>query len=327
LRVFVWHIFLVIGLIFATMRVFVHQYAALLLLLVVGFLQTASGSSSLASLDRPRTSVKSLKTWGANKEFLVTRRGGSISEVDAPKDSSKVKIAVTTGAVVTVAWAGWVYRASLAEIFNKDKIQAKTLEILHNLDGLPKIQSYTTYALGMAIWEVGGLSTIPVETAAGMVFGWQGCLLSAGGKLLGAVIAFLLGRHGPLATWVQQKLKSNSFLQLVEESTGSNPLKVAFLIKLSCFPETIKNYGSAILFSIKLWMFTVATIIHGGTFSALWTYLGVDAAKRLADPSHPSDPRLQFLLVLAMINGVIVSPLAMAYWVRSLKATSKTHAQ
>jgi uncharacterized membrane protein YdjX (TVP38/TMEM64 family) len=158
-------------------------------------------------------------------------------------------------------------------------------------------------------------------------FGWQGCLLSGGGKLLGAVIAFLLGRYGPLATWVQQKLKSNSFLQLIEESTGSNPLKVTFLVKLSCFPETIKNYGSAILFPIKLWMFTLATIIHGGTFSALWTYLGVDAAKRLADPSLPSDPRLQLLLVLAMINGVIVSPLAMAYWIRGLKATSKTHAK
>lgn len=309
------------------MRVlFVHQYAALLLLLVIGSLQTASGSSSLTSLDRPRTSVKSLKPWGANKEFLVTRRGGS-SQVDAPKDpSSKVKIAVTTGVVLTVAWLGWVYRASLSQFFDKEKIQAKTLEILHNLDGLPKIQSYTTYALGMAIWEVGGMSTIPVETAAGMVFGWHGCLLSAGGKLLGAVTAFLLGRYGPLATWVQQKLKSNSFLQLVEESTGTNPLKVAVLMKLSCFPETIKNYGSAVLFPIKLWMFTMATIIHGGTFSALWTYLGVDAAKRLANPSHPSDPRLQFLLVLAMINGVVISPFAMAYWVRDLKATSKIHA-
>jgi uncharacterized membrane protein YdjX (TVP38/TMEM64 family) len=310
------------------MRVLFHQYAALLLLLVIGSLQKASGSSSLTSLDRQRTSVKSLKPWRANKESLVTRGGRGSSNVDAPKDSpSKAKVSVTTSAVLTVAWLGWVYRASLAKIFNKEKIQAKTLEILHNLDGLPKMQSYTTYALGMAIWEIGGMSTIPVETAAGMVFGWHGLLLSAGGKVLGAVIAFSLGRYGPLASWVQQKLKSNSFLQLVEESTGSNPLKVAFLVKLSCFPETIKNYGSAVLFPIKLWMFTLATIIHGGTFSALWTYLGVDTAKRLANPSQPSDPRLHFLLVLAMINGVIVSPLAMAYWVRDLKATSKTHAQ
>jgi uncharacterized membrane protein YdjX (TVP38/TMEM64 family) len=308
-----------------------HQYrynAALLLLLVIGSLHTASGSSSLTSLNRPRTSVASLKAWGANKEFLVTRRGGSSKAVDAPKDSSsKVKIAVTTGSFLTVAWHGWVYRAFLAEFFDKAKIQAKTLTLLRSLNGLKKSQSYTAYTLGMAIWEILGMSTIPVETAAGMVFGWQGCLLSGGGKLLGAVIAFLLGRYGPLATWVQQKLKSNSFLQLIEESTGSNPLKVAFLVKLSCFPETIKNYGSAILFPIKLWMFTLATIIHGGTFSALWTYLGVDAAKRLADPSLPSDPRLQLLLVLAMINGVIVSPLAMAYWIRGLKATSKTHAK
>jgi len=210
-------------------------------------------------------------------------------------------------------------------LFDKKKLLDQTLEMLNHLDQQPKAISYTTYMLAMAVWEAVGLSTIPIETASGMVFGWPGFYLSASGKLLGAIVAFSLARYSSMATWIQEKLSTNEYLSLMEDSAAANPLQVAFLMKLSCFPETIKNYGSALLFPIRLWMFVAATVAHGWTFSALWTYLGVDAAKRLEVTSLPVDQTLQFLLSLALINGILVSPLAMAYWLKTLRTNSSTN--
>jgi uncharacterized membrane protein YdjX (TVP38/TMEM64 family) len=212
-------------------------------------------------------------------------------------------------------------KAWMGILFDKGKLQAKTLEILHGLNELPKVYSYVSYIVGMALWEALGLSTIPVETAAGMVFGWTGFILSGVGKLSGASLAFGLARYGVLAAWIQARLSTNGFLQLVQASTEENPLLVACLLKCSCFPETIKNYGSALLKPIKLWMFILGSVLHGWTFTALWTYLGVDTAARLGDATNaiPPDRLLQILLTLALINGIVVSPLAMALWVRKLR--------
>ena len=120
---------------------------------------------------------------------------------------------------------------------------------------------------------------------------------------------------------VENKLSKNTFLKLVQTSTKENPLLVVILIKLSCFPETVKNFGSSMLEPITWWMFVLATGIHGWTFTALWTYLGVDTATRLKDTtdSVPADLRLQVLLTLALINGCVVSPLSMFYWMKTLK--------
>jgi len=69
-------------------------------------------------------------------------------------------------------------------------------------------------------------------------------------------------------------------------------------------------------------MFALATMIHGWTFSTLWTYLGVDTSLRLHDETYPPDKRLNYLLTLALINGVVVSPLVMALWGKQLRQAS-----
>ena len=241
--------------------------------------------------------------------------------------TKKTTVILLAATITTVSLVYWrKYPPQWLELFNKKKLLDSTLKILNQLDEQPKAVSYTTYMLGMAIWETLGLSTIPIETASGMVFGWPGFVLSAVGKLLGAVLAFCLARHSSLASWIQKKLSTNEVLNLLEDSAASHPLQVAFLMKLSCFPETIKNYGSALLFPIQLWMFVLATIVHGGLFSALWTYTGVDMAKRLDVTSLPTDKTLQFLLTLALINGFLVSPLAMAYWLKSVRGAKQKHA-
>lgn len=236
--------------------------------------------------------------------------------------TKRIKRATTVVATALVAYGLWHYRETLASLLNKERLQQSAVQTLHRLNDLPRVSSYTAYILGMALWESVGLSTIPVETASGMVFGWpNGFWLNAVGKLLGACIAFGMGRGGILAATIEQQFAQNSFLKLVRSSTEDNPLLVAFLMKFSCLPETIKNFGSALLQPIRWWMFIMATIIHGWMFSALWTYLGVDTAARIEDVEGllPPDRTLQTLLTLALTNGIVVSPLSMVYWVRSLQ--------
>jgi uncharacterized membrane protein YdjX (TVP38/TMEM64 family) len=223
------------------------------------------------------------------------------------------RLLVWTSAVLSIAMLLYATQDAWAPLLlNKEALQQTVLIQLHRLNELPKISSYTTYILAMALWEAAGLSTIPVETAAGMVFHWNGWLLSAVGKLLGAMLAFLLGRNLIHAT-IQQQFANNAFLQTIQVTARQRPFLTSLLIKCGPLPETIKNFGSSLLTSIHWWMFAMATILHGWTFSVLWTYLGVDTAMRLEAPELPADRRLQSLLILALVNGVIVSPLSMVY--------------
>mmetsp|Transcript_273 Transcript_273/g.658 ORF Transcript_273/g.658 Transcript_273/m.658 type:complete len:624 (-) Transcript_273:25-1896(-) len=289
---------------------------------IAGALRGGANPSSKSS------SIISPKPFGKAPVQSPSRNNDKRALVDdnQSKRLQGMKQGLITVAITAMAYGLWDTRESWIGFFDKDKLQAQTLGALRGLqEGLPKPYSYTLYVIGMALWEAIGLSTIPVETAAGMVFGWNGVVLSGSGKLLGACLAFWLGKTA-LRDFVQQKLGDNTFLKLVKSSADDNPPLVACLIKFSCFPETIKNFGSSILSPpITLGMFAVATLFHGGMFSALWTYLGVDSAARLESTVPlPADPLLSTLMTLALINGIVISPLSMAYWVRTLQEKSNS---
>ena len=297
-----------------------------------GFLSKFRGGSSSTpvgpsgKLEAGDTGLSSSSSLSMTTSDGESSDQAAAADVTAKKSFLMIEIdtILKTIAIIVVTYLGYTYRSTLSSLFNKEQMQTKTLAILNDLNTLPKYKSYTSYVLGMAIWEMLGLSTIPVETAAGMVFGWIGFVLSGTAKLLGATMAFSIGRYGILAKYVQkQLLEKNTFIQLVEKSTKEHPFKVLVYLKASCFPETIKNYGAAVLFPITLKMFMFATMIHGWTFTALWTFLGVDTAKRLAVTNLPTNKFLQVLLVLSIINGVVVSPLAMGLWMKSLQDTKQ----
>ena len=231
------------------------------------------------------------------------------------KDNDKV-IGASFAAIVVVVLM-YQKREMLKPLLDKAYIQEKALTILRDLESNPL--SLPIYAGGMAIWELLGLSTIPVETAAGMVFGLKrGLLASGAGKLLGASAAFWLGR-GLLAQYVHEKLKQNTIWSVLNRSTDVHPpLVVALLMKFSCFPEFVKNFGSSCL-NMTYKTFLTATAIHGLMFSFLWTALGEDAAARLENASLAANVPLQVALVLAVMLGLVGSPLLMAWWIRDMK--------
>jgi uncharacterized membrane protein YdjX (TVP38/TMEM64 family) len=269
--------------------------------------------------------LRSIRAGGTVKRNEQTARGtisSSSSSLQQQSEKFKKFFLLLTS---TVALYGLFHtRSTWMSLFNKEKLQASVVQSLEDLNSFPYLYSRSLYTIVMALWESLGMSTIPVETAAAMVFGWSAFFWSGIGKLLGACLAFGLGR-GALSSVVEKKLSSNTFLKLVQTSTEENPLLVVILIKLSCFPETVKNFGSSMLKPIRWWMFVAGTAVHGGTFTALWTYLGVDTAARLKDTEGllPPDQRLKILLTLALINGCVVSPLSMFYWMQTLKKKQK----
>jgi len=280
---------------------------------------TKQRTATLSHEQQRLETILSIRAGRIGKKVAKPPSPSSASSTLSEQRLDKIKKGLLLASASTVVYGLFHTRTTWMALFNKEQLQASVVRTLENLNDLPYLYSRSFYTIAMALWETMGMSTIPVETGAGMVFGSSAFYWSGAGKVLGACLAFGLGR-GALSTIVNDKLSSNAFLKLVQTSTEENPLLVTILIKLSCFPETIKNFGSSILKPIRWWMFVLATLGHGLTFTALWTYLGVDTAARLKDSAGllPPDQRLKTLLTLALINGIVVSPLAMAYWMRTL---------
>jgi len=265
--------------------------------------------------------------------FLNFRGGATATNTAAAAvDTRPTAVAMTPAAIKITMSSVYLLAALLAtfwlvsnqsailKIFDKTYLQSAILELLQSA----KEQGTTgifLYVLGMAMWEAVGISTIPVETAAGMAFGWSAIPASVVGKLMGASIAFGMGR-GLLSHAIQEKFRDNETLLLVRHAVKEHPLRTAVLMKYSCFPETIKNYGSSLFEEVHYWMFALATIVHGSPFTCVWTWLGVDSANRLIVENLPADQGLQLALGVSMFVGIVVCPLLMAWWIRDMKRQS-----
>lgn len=279
--------------------------------------EAARGGSNDAAPDAP----KEAKKWrfnnnvvnsdaAENESSLATRVRQRLEKV--PRE----KVIAGSSALVVISALLYRYREVLRPFLDKHYIQEHAFTFLKKLESQPG--SLLVYILAMAVWELLGLTTIPIETAAGMVFGFsRGVVASGTGKMLGAGIAFKLGRS-LMAEWVRVKLSQNPVWSVVDKSTEvHSPLKVAMLMKFSCFPEFIKNFGSSCL-DMPFAAFALATCVHGLSYTALWTFLGVDAAHRMGDPELPANISLQICLVLAAVVGLVGSPLLMGWWIRDM---------
>lgn len=215
-----------------------------------------------------------------------------------------------------------------APLMDRKRMQHIVLNILEGLNNDNSLANpKLIYSGGVAIWTALGLSPIPLETAAGMVFGWRGFLFSAMGKLVGSALAFSAGRHS--RDWVQQKLDRSSDSEVASEKkpglallryNRQTPLQTALLMKFSLFPDFIRDLGTAVLFpEVRLPEFLTATIAHAAPFSFVWTAVGVKAAAEMngvvAGPKWVY--RFCFLPVFLAVGAM--PPVLMGWWVRALR--------
>mmetsp|Transcript_33645 Transcript_33645/g.81545 ORF Transcript_33645/g.81545 Transcript_33645/m.81545 type:complete len:522 (-) Transcript_33645:3235-4800(-) len=190
--------------------------------------------------------------------------------------------------------------------------------ILDRLNGAG-IKGQVIYTLSLVLWTMTAGITTPVETAAGIAFGMKkGVICNAIGKIGGAVLSFILGRHF-LYKYVHRKLKDNEILGLVEEAIEENPLWVSLMMRFSPLPEFAKNFGLSIL-KVRARWFAFAVLLHGLPFTCLWTSMGAETAAVMRGGA-PSTT-LKVLMTGVTWFG-FVSPTVIGLWINGLRKKRK----
>ena len=196
--------------------------------------------------------------------------------------------------------------------FIKDEWLITTLDRL-NAAGPTGLLIYTVAFL---VWEMTFGMTTPVETSAGMAFGvGPGILASGIAKFTGALLTFLLARYR-FKQKVQERMQGNELLQLMEESIQETPFRVALLCRFSPLPEFVKNAGMGILPLPRRW-FIASLLVHGFSFTCLWTCMGAETANVLMRGMPPS-ATLKVLLTGATWIG-FGAPVGITLWIKGLK--------
>lgn len=223
---------------------------------------------------------------------------------------------VTSMSLVSLLLVIWKRDAILAFLgFVKNKWLLTTLNRLSEA-GLTGLIVYTMVFL---LWEMTFGITTPVETAAGMAFGAiPGIVASGLGKFLGALLAFLLARY-KFTEPVRKRMESNELLSLMEESIQERPFRVALLCRFSPLPEFVKNAGIGVL-PVPMKWFILSLILHGFSFTCLWTCMGAETARVLRG-MEPSST-LKVLISGATWIGCI-APIMIALWIKNLKDMQK----
>jgi len=114
----------------------------------------------------------------------------------------------------------------------------------------------------------------PFNMAAGFLYGIVlGCTVALAGCILGAVIAFVLGRT-IARDWVKAKMESKPKFKAVDWALRKNGLYIVFLTRLSpLFPFPLLNYAFGVT-QIKSWQYLLGTALGVTPGTIGYTYLG-----------------------------------------------------
>ena len=214
--------------------------------------------------------------------------------------------------------------ATASSIFDAERFRSWLLTALSGAEERGRGRSLVLYASALALWELVGLSTIPLETAAGMAFGSlrTGVLVNAAGKLGGAMLAYALGRS-LLKERVNSYLAGNDVLALVERSMEGRPFRSSLFMRYSVFPELVKNFGLSVMPAVQPWTFCAAVAVHSVPYTILWTALGRDSAIRLQATEMgeliPPNKVLGGILLFTTVFGIVGSPALVAVWIRGMR--------
>jgi uncharacterized membrane protein YdjX (TVP38/TMEM64 family) len=145
---------------------------------------------------------------------------------------TRSKAALAVAAILLVIAAGWLFPLA-------GWLRAFT----HWVQGAgwPGIVAFALlYVLVTAL----GLPALPLTLGAGVVYGpLGGTLLVSPASVLGASLAFLLGRT-LLRGWVRTRTEGNATFQALDQAIGREGWRLVALLRLSpVFPFSLLNYG------------------------------------------------------------------------------------
>jgi uncharacterized membrane protein YdjX (TVP38/TMEM64 family) len=280
----------------------------------------------ISSPFEPRVPLHHLRTYDQLSSPISPSRSVlqlAKSDIPSPAPSSKSSIrsnlfkSLALLSLVVVFWKRQALQAFLS--------YAKNEWLLTSLDrlGAAGPVGLIGYTIMFMLWTMVFGITTPVETAAGMAFGViPGIVASGSGKFLGALFTFLLARY-KFADQVRRKMESNELLLLIEESVEETPFRVALLCRFSPLPEFLKN-GSMGVLPVPKRAFIASLIVHGLSFTCLWTCMGAETGRVLR--GLPPSPALKILMTGATWIG-FGAPVCIGVWIKSLKDKQKERRQ
>ncbi|HSI32597.1 MAG: TVP38/TMEM64 family protein [Phycisphaerae bacterium] len=164
-------------------------------------------------------------------------------------------------------------------------------------------------AIFVGLYVLAASSLLPVwwlQILAGYGFGmYAGVGWSLAGAMLGALASFAMSR-GLLAHWVREKFEArHARLREIDEKMGHNGLMVVMAARLThVIPFGVSNY----LFGLTRinWIeVAIGTVL--GNVPAIALYVATGAGLRPWE-------NWRFLTVLAVLNVVLLVPIALRYW-------------
>ena len=285
-----------------------------------GFLGNMRQSDKQSTKDRRRGSV-TVKVMASQDDDDGNNNMTKMNMNDinnTNKNGNAMTRSISIISLLAIAILGIINRDNISSSLSKASIIHKMNNIAsHGNAGL------VLYACGFAIWEVCGLPTSIVESAAGMAFGLRrGLLGSFVGKSCGSCIAFALGRT-LLSNVVSRRMEGTEPYETVVRGAARNPIRAAFVVRYSVFPQLVKNFGMSLCRPVSFSTFFLSIMVHGFPFSLLWAALGQDAGLRLraseAGMEMAANILLNGLLAFVTVFGFVVSPTITGLWLADLR--------
>ena len=182
------------------------------------------------------------------------------SQSPAPRSAWK-RIApwLVAGAVIAGLWA----------FDGRNGIRA-ALEVIEQLGPWGPVLFVAAYVLATVLFVPGSALTLAAGTLFGV--GW-GCVYVSAGSTLGAMAAFLVGRH--LARdWVTHRISGNARFLAIDRAVADQGWKIVLLTRLSpVFPFTLLNYSFG-LTRVRFRDYAIASWIGMMPGTVLYVYLG-----------------------------------------------------
>jgi uncharacterized membrane protein YdjX (TVP38/TMEM64 family) len=160
------------------------------------------------------------------------------------------------------------------------------------------------YALATVLLVPGAVRTI----AAGMLFGLAlGALAAWSGAVLGAALAFLIGRHLARSR-IEAVTRGNTSFEAIDDAIGKQGWKIIGLLRLSpLIPFNLSNYVYGIT-KVGFWPYVLASAIGMVPGTLLYAYLGAAARAGMSGPELQRHPLqlLFFAVGLAATLGAVI---------------------
>lgn len=163
-----------------------------------------------------------------------------------------------------------------AKLLNFQELLTNALEWINSLGTFAAIVFILIYLVATVLFFPASLLTLGAGVIFDVIFGSLYVFI---GAMIGAVLAFLVGRYVARG-WVEKQIEGNQKFKQIDQAVGEEGVKIVLLTRLSpVFPFNLLNYAYG-LTKVSLKDYTIGTLgILPGTI--MFVYVG-SLAKSLA---------------------------------------------